>query len=172
MTTTLLAKKLRELRAREGLSLTAASTRLGIGRHTLADLESGEDRQPLQSTLEKIAQGYGVPVEYLLAGEKLDATSPAIEAHKVEILEALYDYEKRLSPGSDWSREQGIQKLAEIRALISVAAVQGAANFIEDDLWFTKELVRHTDLVNQLLDAHITRLAAMGARAMEEASLL
>jgi len=61
-----LAEKLRVLRARRGLSLLAASAKLGINRHTLRELELGQGRIPQYPTLARIAQGYDVPVEDLL----------------------------------------------------------------------------------------------------------
>jgi XRE family transcriptional regulator of biofilm formation len=60
-----LAERLRILRAREGMTLTEASERIGITRHTLSSLERG-GQEPHYPTLAKIARGYGVPVEDLL----------------------------------------------------------------------------------------------------------
>lgn len=60
-----LAERLRLLRAREGLTVTEASERIGITRHTLSSLERG-GQEPHYPTLAKIAKGYGVPVEELL----------------------------------------------------------------------------------------------------------
>src|SRR5215211_3953692 len=60
-----LAERLRILRARKGLTLTEASERIGITRHTLAALERG-GQEPHYPTLAKLADGYGVPVEDLL----------------------------------------------------------------------------------------------------------
>jgi transcriptional regulator with XRE-family HTH domain len=60
-----LAERLRILRAREGLTLTEASERIGITRHTLSSLERG-GQEPHYPTLAKIAKGYGVPVEELI----------------------------------------------------------------------------------------------------------
>ena len=60
-----LAERLRILRARKGLTLTEASERIGITRHTLRSLERG-GQDPHYPTLHKIAEGYGVPVEELL----------------------------------------------------------------------------------------------------------
>jgi transcriptional regulator with XRE-family HTH domain len=57
--------ELRVLRAREGLTLKEAAEQIGIGRDTLSDIERGKQR-PVLSTLAKIAEGYGVPVEHLL----------------------------------------------------------------------------------------------------------
>src|SRR5215212_3821236 len=64
-----LPAKLRVLRAREGLYLTDAAKKIGIGRDTLAALERGE-RRPAVPTLRKIADAYGVPVEELLEDQE------------------------------------------------------------------------------------------------------
>ena len=74
--------KLRVLRAQQGLTLAEAAERIGIGRDTLSDLERGV-RHPVLSTLAKIAEGYDVPVEDLLASEAepaLAGASPKAEA--------------------------------------------------------------------------------------------
>jgi transcriptional regulator with XRE-family HTH domain len=60
-----LAERLRVLRAQHGLSLTEASEKIGVNRHTLRDLELGK-REPYGPTIRKIAEGYGVPVARLL----------------------------------------------------------------------------------------------------------
>ncbi len=60
-----LGRKLRLLRACEGLTLIEAAGKIGIGRDTLSDLERGR-RRPVMPTLAKIAKGYGVPIEELL----------------------------------------------------------------------------------------------------------
>jgi transcriptional regulator with XRE-family HTH domain len=65
---------LRVLRAREGLHLTEAAKKIGIGRDTLSDLERGA-RRPAYPTLRKIAAGYGVPVEELLEEPVLAGSS-------------------------------------------------------------------------------------------------
>ena len=74
--------KLRVLRAQQGLTLAEAAERIGIGRDTLSDLEHGV-RHPVLSTLAKIAEGYDVPLEDLLASESepaLAGASPKAEA--------------------------------------------------------------------------------------------
>jgi transcriptional regulator with XRE-family HTH domain len=60
-----LPERLRLLRAQRGLTLTEAAAQLGIGRHTLRRTELGTQTAQYP-TLAKIAQGYGVPVEYLM----------------------------------------------------------------------------------------------------------
>jgi transcriptional regulator with XRE-family HTH domain len=59
-----LAERLRVLRAQQGLSLTEASEKIRVNRHTLRDLELGK-REPYGPTIRKIAEGYGVPVAQL-----------------------------------------------------------------------------------------------------------
>jgi transcriptional regulator with XRE-family HTH domain len=62
---TSLAERLRIIRAQQGLTLVQAAEKIGVDRHTLRDLELGR-RSPYFPTVEKIAKGYGVPVEELL----------------------------------------------------------------------------------------------------------
>src|SRR5215211_561534 len=86
-----LAERLRILRAREGLTLTEASERIGITRHTLSSLERG-GQEPHYPTLHKIADGYGIAVEDLLekpvsAGELKDGPSSLKELHEEGELE-------------------------------------------------------------------------------------
>jgi transcriptional regulator with XRE-family HTH domain len=69
-----LAERLRVLRAQRGLSLTEASAKIGVNRHTLRDLELGK-REPYGPTLRKLAEGYNVPVARLL-----EETVPLAEA--------------------------------------------------------------------------------------------
>jgi transcriptional regulator with XRE-family HTH domain len=103
-----LPARLRLLRARRGLTQADASTRIGISRDTLSDLERGL-RQPTMPTLAKIAEGYGVDVEELLEepvfvegkGEapntgqqdELDELTRAARAIKAQ-WRALLDYER------------------------------------------------------------------------------
>ena len=67
-----LDKRLRILRAERGYSLTNASEKIGIDRHTLRQLELGE-REPYYGTLRKIAAGYGVEIEDLVETPTEDA---------------------------------------------------------------------------------------------------
>jgi len=60
-----LARRLRVLRAERGLSLTEAAKLCGVQRDTLSALEHGT-RGVYSVTLQKIARGYGVPIEELL----------------------------------------------------------------------------------------------------------
>jgi len=79
MTQATLAELLRVLRARRGLTVAEAATRMGIQRHTLRDLELGR-RTPTIPTLHKIAEGYGISVEELLEEPAPKArTTPTLE---------------------------------------------------------------------------------------------
>ena len=77
-----LAERLRILRARQGLTLTEASERIGITRHTLSSLERG-GQEPHYPTLRKIANGYGVAVEDLL--EEPEGARPATKAEAPQL---------------------------------------------------------------------------------------
>ena len=80
-----LASRLRLLRVQRGLTLQEASDEIGIDRHTLSSIERGTQR-PHAPTLKKIAEGYGVAIENLLAQDDLAEepveapTSPKVEA--------------------------------------------------------------------------------------------
>ena len=85
-----LSEWLRIVRAREGLTLTEASERIGITRHTLSSLERG-GQEPHYPTLRKIADGYGVAVEDLL--EEPEETRPAPKAEAPQLtVEQFADY--------------------------------------------------------------------------------
>lgn len=60
-----LGRRLRILRAERAIGIVEAAERCGISRTTLARLEAGSRRAYLP-TLEKIARGYGVPIESLM----------------------------------------------------------------------------------------------------------
>src|SRR5215212_1486029 len=100
-----LAERLRILRAREGLTLTEASERIGITRHTLSSLERG-GQEPHYPTLAKIAKGYGVPVEELLE-EPLPLAEASQETGRVE--------EERLEADSPKDRQYWERVLASVR---------------------------------------------------------
>jgi transcriptional regulator with XRE-family HTH domain len=100
-----LAERLRILRAREGLTLTEASERIGITRHTLSSLERG-GQEPHYPTLAKIAKGYGVPVEELLE-EPLPLAEAPQETRRLE--------EERLEADSPKDRQHWEMVLASVR---------------------------------------------------------
>ena len=100
-----LAERLRLLRAREGLTLTEASERIGITRHTLSSLERG-GQEPHYPTLAKIAKGYGVPVEELLK-EPVSLAAASQETGRLE--------EERLEAESPKDPQQWERVLASVR---------------------------------------------------------
>jgi transcriptional regulator with XRE-family HTH domain len=65
MTHAQLAKTLRVLRAKRGLSLRQAAKQAGVDAHTLSFAERGE-RMPYDTTLAKLAEFYGIPVATLV----------------------------------------------------------------------------------------------------------
>ena len=79
MTKGAFARTLRVLRAERGYSLTEASKRIGIDRHTLRQLELGQ-REPYYGTLRKIAAGYDVEINDLVGTSAEEAQSPPVEA--------------------------------------------------------------------------------------------
>jgi transcriptional regulator with XRE-family HTH domain len=79
MTKGAFAKTLRLLRADRGYSLTEASKKIGIDRHTLRQLELGQ-REPYYGTLRKIATGYDVELNDLVGTSAKEAQAPLAEA--------------------------------------------------------------------------------------------
>lgn len=61
-------RRLARLRAAHGESLREAARRTGISHTTIARIEKGEVTGSFHHTLQQIAQGYGVPFQYLLSG--------------------------------------------------------------------------------------------------------
>jgi transcriptional regulator with XRE-family HTH domain len=56
---------LKEWRTAAGITSTRAARRCGISRQLWFQLETGETKRPLLSTLEKVSQGTGIPVDAL-----------------------------------------------------------------------------------------------------------
>jgi transcriptional regulator with XRE-family HTH domain len=77
-----LARKLRVLRAAQGITLREAEELTGVTRETLGALEHGQ-RGAYTNTLQKIAEGYGTTVSELL-GEESVLTSPKADASQEE----------------------------------------------------------------------------------------
>ncbi|MGE5676250.1 MAG: helix-turn-helix domain-containing protein [Mycobacterium leprae] len=62
------ARRVAKLRQAHGESLREAAVRTGVSHTTIARIEKGEVTGSFHSTLRKIADGYGVRMEYLLTG--------------------------------------------------------------------------------------------------------
>lgn len=63
-----IGRRVGKLREAHGESLRAAAIRTGVSHTTIARIEKGEVVGSFQSTLRKIAEGYGIRVEFLLGG--------------------------------------------------------------------------------------------------------
>lgn len=63
-----IGKRMAALRGAYGDSLRQAAARTGVSHTTIGRLETGQATTSLHSTLRKIAEGYGVTIEYLLTG--------------------------------------------------------------------------------------------------------
>jgi transcriptional regulator with XRE-family HTH domain len=74
-----LARKLRVLRAERGLTLRQAAEQAGVRPGTLSELERGLHR-PHDITLSRVAKGYGIDVEELLAEPALAGNAGRDEA--------------------------------------------------------------------------------------------
>lgn len=61
-------RRVAKLRAAHGESLREAAIRTGVSHTTIARIEKGEVTGSFHSTLRKIADGYGVRMEFLLTG--------------------------------------------------------------------------------------------------------
>ncbi len=64
----MVGNRVAKLRASHGDSLREAALRTGVSHTTIARIEKGEVSGSFHSTLKKIAEGYGVKIEYLLTG--------------------------------------------------------------------------------------------------------
>jgi transcriptional regulator with XRE-family HTH domain len=123
MMETWLPHKLRTLRVRQGLTLIEAAKKTGVTRATLSDLERGH-RHPVATTLLKIAEGYGIPVEELIEepvplGEAPRSEAGQSEAGAEEKLErvALVGTLRRLSAWGRESAENEHKSAALLRAM-------------------------------------------------------
>ncbi len=61
-------EKLRELRKEKGISLKELGAEMGVAESTMSLYENGK-RQPDYETLLKLAEFFGVTVDYLLRGD-------------------------------------------------------------------------------------------------------
>lgn len=66
----MIGQRVAKLRAARGESLREAALRTGVSHTTIARIEKGEVTCSFHSTLRKIAEGYGVRLEYLLTGRE------------------------------------------------------------------------------------------------------
>lgn len=64
----LVGRRVAKLRSAHGESLREAALRTGVSHTTIARIEKGEVTGSFHSTLRRIAEGYGVQMEFLLTG--------------------------------------------------------------------------------------------------------
>lgn len=76
--------RIREIRKKCGLTMKELAERVGVSESAISQYETGR-RQPDYETLLKIADYFGVSVDYLLGKEGGAAVDPELE----ELLEAL-----------------------------------------------------------------------------------
>ncbi len=83
-----IGQRVAKLRISHGESLRAAAIRTGVSHSTIARIEKGEVTGSYHITLERIAQGYGIPTEYLLTGRSsVDVpTPPRLDSEEVAML--------------------------------------------------------------------------------------
>ncbi|MFZ5826643.1 MAG: helix-turn-helix domain-containing protein [Bacillota bacterium] len=71
-----IGSRVARLRIANGESLREAAQRTGVSHSTIARIEKGEVTASLDETLRKVAEGYGVPLEYLLTGKHRNRRNP------------------------------------------------------------------------------------------------
>jgi len=118
-------RRIAALRAAHGDSLRKAAARTGVSHTTVGRLEAGQFTTALNSTLQKIAEGYGVTVEYLLTGR-----------------DPRHDFESSLRrlPPEERNRLYFASPVARVRMLLRFLMAEYAAEFPMDRLAARLEL--------------------------------
>ena len=80
----MLAKRLKELRAKNGLTQATFAEEFSISKGTIAMWETGK-RTPDIETIKQIAEYFGVSVDYLVDNEKQD-TSEQLKDDRIVVL--------------------------------------------------------------------------------------
>jgi transcriptional regulator with XRE-family HTH domain len=86
-----IAKNLRELRDKSGLSLRALAEAIGLSHNTLATYERN-DVVPTVNNAVKICEYFKVPVEYLLYGRKI--LTDFNDEELLKLFKEIDDYEE------------------------------------------------------------------------------
>jgi transcriptional regulator with XRE-family HTH domain len=168
-----LARKLRMLRAAEGITLAEVEERSGVTRESIGELERGK-RMPFGSTLQKLARAYGVTLAELLEEEEPALTGPKAEAREIgRPHEWAKDFGARLHGMSDeeWIDHvralESVDELAEeFRALTEEAKMLHAA--YDADRWQRPEgRERRIELFRSLREIRAFRLGYLAAAAKE-----
>lgn len=112
-------RRVAKLRAAHGESLREAAVRTGVSHTTIARIEKGEVTGSFHSTLRKIADGYGVRMEFLLTGR-----------------DPRQDFELtiRRLPSDDRSRLYFVSARARIKMVLDFLATEYPNEFSVDQL--------------------------------------
>lgn len=100
-------ERLRELRKQHGLTTTALANIVGCSNPTITHYEKG-DRKPDPEMLKKLADYFGVSVDYLLG--RNEKSSPA-EQESVKIPDALKPYQFAFFEGMDGLSEESVKDI-------------------------------------------------------------
>lgn len=114
-----MATEVRSRRQQRGWTLDVAATRLGVSRRLLVQLEAGE-ANPSLSTLLSVAEGFGISLIELLAGEDKPTVTVQLDNTSAPLLwQGEQGGEGRLLVGSgrlelwEWTLGPGDARVAE-----------------------------------------------------------
>ena len=107
-----IADRLRDLRSRKGVSQDEASEACGISRIALARYETGA-RSPRPEITVKLADYYGVTVDYLMGRDDIPAPQPA---KPLPPPDSIQEYLAQLTPENRAFIEEMARKLLASQA--------------------------------------------------------
>jgi HTH-type transcriptional regulator, competence development regulator len=106
--------RLKELRTRKGITQEVLALDLGIPESTVRRYESSDENTPRRERLEKIADYFGVSVDYLLG--RTDDPSPSEKINrKLSEIENLFFYE--LDKLSEEDKKKALEHVRYLRYL-------------------------------------------------------
>jgi transcriptional regulator with XRE-family HTH domain len=170
-----IGRRVAKLRAAHGESLREAASRTGVSHTTIARIEKGEVSGSFHSTLRKIADGYGIRVEYLLTGrdprqdfEEAISRLPAEERSRLYFLTPQSRTKMVLDfLTAEYPHEFSLEKVAKGAGLGTGEAATLLQRFQSDTL-SVEELQRLAQSLARLTGIQITWFQA-GILAQEEA---
>jgi HTH-type transcriptional regulator, competence development regulator len=92
---------IKKIRTDKDLTLKAAAESTGIAEAYLWQLENGERKSPRPETIKKLADGYGIPVQHLLAcaGYMPTKEETKQEVEQIKKTHLFRDYQKLSDTG-------------------------------------------------------------------------
>ena len=78
-----IGRRVARLRIANGESLREAARRTGVSHSTIARIEKGEVTASFDETLRKVAEGYGIPLDYLLTGKHQNQSNPPAQPRPI-----------------------------------------------------------------------------------------